>query len=201
MGVEDESLQGGVRVARRRWNLFRHRVEQFPHTLARFGRDTQHFGGGNPDDLLDFPGHLVRIGGRQIHLVESSHDLQVVFECQGAVGEGLGFDALGGIDQQDHTFACRQRAGHLVSEVHMAGGVDQVDPPGTVREADALQLDRDAAFPLQVHGVEVLGAHVPGFHRSTQFQQPVGQGRLAVVDVGDDGDVAYAGLIHDLEPR
>src|SRR5690606_35666904 len=53
-----------------------------------------------------------------------------------------------------------------------------------------LALDRDAALALDVHPVEVLGARRALVDHAGQLQHPVGQGRLAVVDVGDDAEVA-----------
>ena len=53
-------------------------------------------------------------------------------------------------------------------------------------EADVLRLDRDPALALEVHRVEVLGAHVPWVDRPGQLEEPVGERRLPVVDVADD---------------
>ena len=83
----------------------------------------------------------------------------------------------------------------------MPRGVDQVeDVVGGVdrpRQPDRLRLDRDAALTLDVHPVEVLRAHVPGVDETGEIQHPVGQRRLAMVDVGDDAEVADVGLVHD----
>ena len=77
----------------------------------------------------------------------------------------------------------------------MAGGINQVEDVeltigGRVFHPGRLELDRDAALPLQVHVVEELLLHVPGRHRAGGLQQPVGQGRFAVVDVGNDAEIA-----------
>ena len=42
------------------------------------------------------------------------------------VGQRLGLDALGGVHHQHRAFAGLQRAADLVAEVHVAGGIDQV---------------------------------------------------------------------------
>ena len=42
------------------------------------------------------------------------------------------------------------------------------------------------AFPLEVHGVEVLLTHVAGVDGAAQLEDAVGERALAVVDVGDD---------------
>ena len=58
-----------------------------------------------------------------------------------------------------------------------------------VVQAHGLRLDGDAALALDVHAVEVLRAHVPCLDHPGELQHPVGQRRLAVVDVGDDAEV------------
>ena len=83
----------------------------------------------------------------------------------------------------------------------MSGGVDQVEliALAVVRRvvhAHGVQLDGDAPFALQFVGVEHLGAHLAGVERAGEFQEPIGQGRLAVVDVGDDAEVADAVELH-----
>ena len=55
---------------------------------------------------------------------------------------------------------------------------------------DRCGLDRDAAFPLQVHGVEHLVLAGPVIDRPSLLQETVGQGALPMVDVGDDREVA-----------
>ena len=75
----------------------------------------------------------------------------------------------------------------------MARGVDQmqhvigaIDVP---RQPHVLGLDGDAAFPLDVHPVQVLRTHVTLGDDAGELQHPVGQRGLAVVDVGDDAEV------------
>ena len=53
-------------------------------------------------------------------------------------------------------------------------------------EPHVLGLDGDAALALEVHRVEVLRPHVAGVDRAGELEDPVGEGGLAVVDVGDD---------------
>ncbi len=102
------------------------------------------------------------VGGRQVDLVEGDHYLEVVLEGEVSVGEGLGLDALGGVHQQHHSFAGGEAAAHFVTEVHVAGGVDQVDGIALPVDADVLGLDRDPPLSLDVHRVEVLLAHIAG---------------------------------------
>jgi hypothetical protein len=82
-----------------------------------------------------------------------------------------------------------------VGEVDVPGRVDQVElvhpaVPGGVRQRDGVRLDGDPAFPFEVHGVEDLVAELPVLHRAAALDEAVGQRGLAVVDVGDDAEVA-----------
>ena len=52
--------------------------------------------------------------------------VQAAIEGQVQVGQRLRLDALRGVDEQHRALAGFQRAGHLVGEVDVAGGVDQV---------------------------------------------------------------------------
>src|SRR5713101_8838553 len=81
----------------------------------------------------------------------------------------------------------------------MTRSVDEVElvalaVASTVGHAYRLELDRDPALPLQVHAVEHLVLHVALADRAGELEQPVGQRRFPVVDVGDDAKVAHAGL-------
>src|SRR5262249_9064852 len=61
-----------------------------------------------------------------------------------------------------------------------------------VIEADGLRLDRDAALALEIHGIEHLLLHLPGAKTAAELNEPVGERRFAVVDMGDDGKVSDA---------
>ncbi len=183
---------GAVVVALRRRDPLYHRVEEAGDALAGLGGDAEDLVGGDPEHALDLGRALVGLGGRQVDLVERGHDREVGFEGRVAVGEGLGLDPLARVDEEDGALARRHAAGDLVPEVDVAGRVDEVEDVVLPREADVLRLDGDAALPLEIHRVQVLGPHVPELHGTAQLEEPIGQGALAVVDVGDDGEVAEA---------
>ena len=85
---------------------------------------------------------------------------------------------------------------HFTPEVAVARGVDDVDLGALVTDAHVLAQDRDAAFALQVVVVRT-GPSPPSFTRKSWHwcRIFVHQRGLAVVHVGDDGDVAGVG--HD----
>ena len=78
------------------------------------------------------------------------------------------------------------------------GRVDDVDLGVAVADRDVLREDGDAALALLVVGVEhALGDLLVVSEDVGGLQEPVDQRGLAVVDVGDDGDVANVVLPHD----
>ena len=153
------------------------------------------------DDVLDLALALVRLRARQVDLVDDRDDLEVVVDGEVGVGQRLRLDALRRVDQQQRALAGGERARDLVAEVDVAGRVDQVEDVllavrGGVVQADRMRLDGDAALALEVHRVEDLRLHLTRLQRAGELEEAVGQRRLAVVDVGDDREIADESLIH-----
>ena len=70
--------------------------------------------------------------------------------------------------------------------------------PRRIVQAYRLRFDGDAALAFQLHGVEHLLAHLALGKAAALLDQPVGQGRLAMVDVGDDSEITNVRKIdHD----
>ncbi len=116
-------------------------------------------------------------------------------ERQIDVGDGLRLHALRGVDDQQRALARREAARHLVAEVDVTRRIDQVElilPPvaRAIGEPHGARLDRDAPLPLDVHRVEELLLPLALGERAGLLEQAVGERRLAVVDVGDDGEIA-----------
>ena len=59
-----------------------------------------------------------------------------------------------------------------------------------------MRLDRDAPLAFEVHRVEDLRLHLARLQRAGELEEPVREGRLAVVDVRDDGEVTDEPRIH-----
>ena len=77
----------------------------------------------------------------------------------------------------------------------MARGIDEVEQEwlatlGSVSHGNRMAFDGDAAFALEVHGVEHLLLHLALRNRPCGFEQTVAESGLAVIDVGDDTKVA-----------
>ena len=97
--------------------------------------------------------------------------------------------------KRPHRLETGYRPRHLVAEVDVTGRVDQVDRVVGPVESDRLELDRDAPLAFEIHRVEVLLPHLPGFAGTAELEHAVGQRRLAMIDVGDDRHVPAAGEV------
>ena len=104
---------------------------------------------------------------------------------------GLGQRALGGVHQQHDAVHHLERALDLAAEVAVARRVDDVDLGVAEVDGRVLGQDRDAALALEVVRVhDALGDLLVGAEGAALAEQGVHERGLAVVDVGDDGDVA-----------
>ncbi len=84
---------------------------------------------------------------------------------------------------------------HPLIETFETAGAVQVDVIllpvlRRVRHGDGIRLDRDPALALDIHRVEDLVAELAILDPPTGLDQTVGQGRLPVIDVGDDAEIS-----------
>jgi hypothetical protein len=110
--------------------------------------------------------------------------------------QGLGLDALSGVDDEHDPLAGREGPAHLVAEVDVARRVDQVEDVALPVHPHVLGLDRDPALAFQVHRVEVLLAHLAGVDGPGELEDAIRKGGLPVIDVGDDAEVPDPREVH-----
>ena len=200
VGVENQRLQRSVRVAGGSGDVGDNALEHLFDVESGFSGDARCIQRRDPDDVLNLMADHIGVGTGQVDLVDHRNDLQVVFNGKVGVGKGLCLDALGGIHHQQCALAGSQRAGNLVVEVHVTGGVDEVEfiqvaVLRLVLDLDSARLDGNAALTFQVHVVQQLVFHLTQRDGLCLFQDAVGECGLAVVDVGDDAEVADTGHI------
>ena len=194
LGVEDQGAEGCFGIARGGWDPLDDRAEDVGDPLAGLGTDGQHLAGIDPQAGQDL--FLDGLGPRGLHVdfIEHRDDHQVVSGGQEGIGHGLRLDTLGGVDQQDRPLAGRQAPRHLVMEVDVPRGIDQVQLVDLIVQGvidrDRPSLDGDPAFALEVHVVEQLLAELARGDRPRLQQELVRQRALAVIDVRDDREVA-----------
>ena len=195
VAVENQGFERSLRIA---FGCGQKVHGPFEHVLdadAVLGRGKNGEFGIKAQVILDLSLHPFDFGGRQVDLVDHGNDLQVMAQGQVEVGQGLGLHTLTRVHDEKGSFAGRQGPGHFIGKIHMAGGVDQVEDVlvsilGLVRETDRLALDGDTPFPFDVHGIENLILEFTIGNDSGGLNQPVGQGGLAVVDMGDNAEIS-----------
>ena len=142
-----------------------------------------------------------RVGA--VHLVDDHQRGQPGSEGLGQYVAGLGHDTLGGIDEQQHAVGHLQYALHLAGEIRVPRGVNDVDvvtvaAAVNVVDRAVLGQDGDATLPLQGIGVhDAIPVQLAVVELAALAQQLVNQRGLAMIHVGDDGDVANTFALHD----
>ena len=147
------------------------------------------------DDGLDGE---VEVRTELVHLVDEADARDVVLVRLAPHRLGLRLDALLAVEHGDGAVEDAQGALDLDGEVHVTGGVDDVDlvvvPEGRRRGG----RDGDAALLLLLHPVHRRRAVVnfTDLVRDAGVEQdPLGRRRLAGIDVGHDADVADLGQV------
>src|SRR5690606_12491 len=113
----------------------------------------------------------------------------------------LALHAADGTQHQNRPIQYAKRAFDLHGEVDVAGRVDDVDDVILPLHLGGGRGDGDAPFLLQIHEVHgrtvTVPLHLVHFVNAAGVEQdPLGEGRLARVDVSGDADVAEFLEIH-----
>ena len=132
---------------------------------------------------------------RTVNLVDD--DDHAVAELQRTAQDktGLGHRAFRRVHQQNDAVDHLQNTFHLAAEVRMARGIDDVDLGIPVKDRGVLGKDGDAALTLQVIGVHHAVHNLLILTIDARLLQHfIHERGLAVVNVGNDGDVSK--LVH-----
>jgi hypothetical protein len=77
----------------------------------------------------------------------------------------------------------------------MAGRIDEIKDiflavRSFVDQSDSLALDRNAAFPLQIHVVQDLVLHFTACEKARPLDHAIRKRRFAVIDMGHNAEIA-----------
>ena len=77
----------------------------------------------------------------------------------------------------------------------MPRGIDQIQVvhltiAGPIAQCGRLRFNSNSTLALQVHRVENLGLHLSIRESAAALDNPIGQRRLTVIDMGDDGKIS-----------
>ena len=143
------------------------------------------------EEIEDLVEHFGRARVGPIDLVDDDDRRKAARERLAEHEARLRQRAFGRVDQQHDPVDHRQGALDFAAEVGVARRVDDVDQQVVVVDRGVLRQDRDAALALElvaVHGA--LGHALVRAECAALVQHRVDERGLAVIDVGDDGDVA-----------
>jgi len=195
-GIEDQGLGAVTPFASWRRDAFDHGLEDLRDADPLLGACSDGQRAVQCQRFLDFGANEIGPGAGQVDLVEGRDDDQVLLDSEEVVGHRLCLHALRCVHHQQASLARLQRARHFIAEIDVSRRIDEVELVELailvlVPQADGLGLDGDATFALEIHPVEHREILVIALlHCSRRLEQALGQGALAVIDVGDDAEVA-----------
>ena len=215
IGLEQRAEHAeAARAHFRRLDMLQHEIEERPHILlgtlgrgrhpALLGRavddgEVELLVGGveRGEEVEHFVDDLARPRIVLVDLVDADDRLQPDLQRLADDEFRLRHRPLRRIDQHDRAVDHRQDSFDLAAEVGVAGRVDDVDPHVLPDDRGRLGEDGDAALALEVVRIHhPLGDALVVAEGARLLQEAVDEGRFAMVDVGDDGDVAK---LHDLD--
>ena len=140
------------------------------------------------EDLVDDFGHA-RV--RPVDLVDRDDRLQADLQRLADDEFGLRHRPFRGIDEDDGAVHHGEDALHLAAEIGVAGRIDDIDARILPGDRGHLGHDGDAALLFEIVGIHhALGDALIFAEGAGLLKQAVDQGRFAVVDMGDNGDIA-----------
>ena len=143
------------------------------------------------EQLVHLVDHLGHARVRAIDLVDHEDHRQARLERLAQHKPRLRQRPLGGVHEQQHAVDHRQPALDLAAEVGVARRVDDVQLHAADADGGVLGEDRDPLLALEIHRVhDTLVDVLVLTERARLPEQRVDERRLAVIDVGDDRDVA-----------
>ena len=133
-----------------------------------------------------------------VHLVDHDDGLEPHLQGLRDHEFGLRQRALGGVDQDQRAIHHIEDALDLAAEIGVARRVDDIDAGVLPDQRGRLGEDGNAALAFEVVGIHCpLGDALIVAERAGLLQKAVDQGGFAMVDMGNDGDVAQ---VHNWYP-
>jgi hypothetical protein len=142
-------------------------------------------------ELVDLVKNFFGTSVATVDLVENDNGGQPSGEGLRQHVSGLWERPFSGVDEEDDTVHHCQRPFYLATKIGMARGVDEIDVDPVPVHGGSLSKNRDSAFALLIVGVHDSvddGGVVT--KRTGGSEERIDESRLAMVDVGDKGNVA-----------
>ena len=126
-----------------------------------------------------------------VDFVDDNDRLETDFEGLLQHKAGLRTGTFKSVNQHQASIGHLQHSFDFAAKVGVAGCIDNVDFRAQIVERDIFGENRNTTFPFQVVGIENTVLLYLGLAElTTGFDQAIDECRLAVVNVGDDSNVA-----------
>ena len=171
--------------------LHRDEVDHALEVLLGADRDLDRHGVG-AEAVLDHVDAAPEVGAGPVELVDEADPRHLVAVGLAPDRLGLRLHAGDAVEHDHRAIEHAQAALHLDGEVHVPGRIDDVDAMVVPERRRRRGSDRDAALLLlghPVHGGRALMDLAELVDLLRVEEDPLGDGRLARVDMGDDSDV------------
>ena len=187
----DDHLEQFVHVGSRVFVLLRH-----PAILGRAVEDREIellvSGIEVREEVETLVDDFIRAALRLVDLVDGDDRLQADLQRLGDHELGLRHGAFRGVHEHDGAVHHVEDTLDFAAEVGVAGGVHDVDAVAVPFDRGGLGQDGDAALALEIVRIHhPLGGLLVLAEGARLFEKLVHQRGLAVVNVGDDGNVAH----------
>ena len=147
------------------------------------------------EQVVDLVQHFGNTGIRAVDLVDYNYGRQFGFERLHEHIAGLRQRSFAGVHQQHHAIHDFERPLYFAPEIAVAGRVHDIDLHTLIAHAGDLGENGDAALALQFIGVHhALHVRFVFAEDTALIEHGIHQRGLAVVYVGDDGDIAGRGI-------
>lgn len=187
--------------------------------LVKVGRDDDVDGlDGSREGLVKILLGNLELEKSTIDLVDDDDGLDALTKSLSEDGLSLDTDTLNGVDDNESTISDTESSSNLGREINVTGRVNQVDKEilsvgllannvGNIVVLTKLTVQRDSSgldgdTTLLFIGTSIGGSGITslgGGNDTGLGEKRVGQGRLAVIDVGNNGHVTDIGrLVHKL---
>ena len=143
------------------------------------------------EEVVDRIQHFLDARVLAVDLVDDHDGREFLLERLAQDIAGLGERPFRSVDEEEDTVDHAERALDLSAEVGVSGGVADVDLDALVADRRVLGEDGDAALAFEIVRVhDPIGDLLVFPETAGLAKEGVHERRLAMIDVGDDGDVA-----------
>ena len=143
------------------------------------------------EEFEDLVMHARGVGVIAVDFIDDDDGFEAFLEGFAEDEAGLGLGAFVGVDDEEDAIDHFHDAFDFGSEVGVAGGIDDIDDTVAPADGGIFGADGDAFFLFEVHAVH--GAFFDDLvvaEGTACAEEFIDESGFAVIDVGDDGDIA-----------